>query len=56
MPLLLLIPLAGVLGFGGGFVLADGTKALMKTVLIGGALYFVFFTPSGQRILRKVTG
>jgi len=56
MPLLLLVPLAGLLGFGGGFFAADGTKQLIKLVVIAGVTYWVFFTPGGQRILKKVTG
>lgn len=54
MPLLLLPLLAGVVGFGGGWVAADGTRKLMKWAVIGGVGYVVFFTPTGQKILKKV--
>ncbi len=55
MPLLLFPALAGLIGFGGGWFAADGTKSLIKWAVIGGVAYWVFFTPSGQRILKKVT-
>lgn len=55
MPLLLIVGgVAALLGVGTGWVIADGTKTLMKYTIIGGVAYWVFFTPSGQRILKKV--
>lgn len=56
MPLLIVGGIAALLGVGGGWILADGTKNLVKYAVIGGVAYWVFFTPSGQRILKKVTG
>jgi hypothetical protein len=52
MPLLLI----GLLGFGGGFWASSGVKSMTNMLIIGGVAYFVFFTPSGQKILKKVTG
>ncbi len=54
MPLLLLLPLAGIVGFGGGWFVADGTKGLIKIILIGGTAYFLLATPSGKSVLKKV--
>lgn len=56
MPLLLVGGVAALLGFGGGWFVADGTGKLIKWVTIGGVVYWVFFTPSGKRVLKKVTG
>ena len=46
MPIPFAIPVivagAGLIGFGTGVVVADGTKALLRTVAIGGALFLAF--------------
>lgn len=56
MPLLVVGGIAALLGFGGGYFVADGTKSLIKFIVIGGVAYWVFFTPGGQRLIKKVTG
>ncbi|WP_165776960.1 hypothetical protein [Paremcibacter congregatus] len=56
MPLLLVGGIASLLGFGGGWFAADGTKSLIRVVMVGGVAYWLLATPSGKSMLKKVTG
>jgi hypothetical protein len=42
MPLLLLPLAAGALGFGGGFIAANGLSKLLNVALVAGAAYLIY--------------
>jgi len=55
MPFLIFGAIAAATAVGGYFV-ADGAKSMTKLIVIGGVAYFVLFTPTGNKLIKKVIG
>ena len=54
MPIFLLLGAGSLLGFGASWFVSDTTDKLIKLTVIGGVAYFLLFTSSGQKLVKKV--